>query len=646
VGDYGEIAFGRMAALAVGLALSVAAGPAAAQARDLADLSLEELGNVEVTSVSGRAEPLSGAAASIYVITHDDIRRSGATSLPEALRLAPNLQVARIDAKQYAISARGFNSAIANKLLVLIDGRTVYTPLFSGVFWDMQDVMLEDVERIEVISGPGATLWGANAVNGVINVITRAAGDTQGSLLSAGSGDHESGAAVRHGGRLGADGRFRVYARGRKLQNTELRSGAPVADRWEQAQAGFRADWRHVQGVFTLQGDAYGGKGEQRGTFLGLFPLGRVEISGANLLARWTRRNADGSDLRVQAYYDRTDREDAAQFSPKADIFDLDVQQAVPLGTHKLLWGGGYRRARDEVTDGLFFGLQPARKTLDWVNLFVQDEIALADNLQLTLGIKLENNDYTGTESLPSARLAWKASPAQLWWTGLSRAVRAPSRIDREIMSPPPGSPLTAFIPAGSIIISGQGFVSEVADVLELGWRGQLSRDLTLSATAFHYEWDKLRSGQPAPAFVQNMIEGRVYGMETWAAWQAAETWRVSAGLTTLRKHLRLKPGSTDPDGPVNLGNDPDYQWVLRSSHNLAPRQELDVMLRRVDELPDPAVPAYVAFDLRYGWRARPDLEVSLTLQNLFDPSHPEFGAAAERSEFARGAYLKARWTP
>ena len=626
--------------------LCLGAQAAGAQGRDLADLSLEELANVEVTSVSGRAESLSGAAASIYVITNDDIRRSGATSLPEVLRLAPNLQVARIDAKQYAVSARGFNDSIANKLLVLIDGRTVYTPLFSGVFWDMQDVMLEDVERIEVISGPGATLWGANAVNGVINVITRQAGDTQGTLAAAGGGDHAAGAAVRHGAGIGAGGHLRVYARGDKLDNTKTRSGTVVADGWERAQAGFRADWRQARSTFTLQGDAYSGNSEQRGAFLGLFPLGRVEVSGANLLARWTQRYADGSDLRVQAYYDHTGRVDFAQFSPKADIFDLDLQHAVPLGAHRLLWGGGYRRARDEIADGLIFGLQPSRSTRDWVNLFLQDEIALADNLQLTLGIKLENNDYTGTESLPSVRLGWKASPAQFWWAGLSRVVRAPSRIDREIVAPPAGSPLTAFIPAASIIVSGQGFVSEVADVLELGWRAQPSRGLTLSATAFHYEWDRLRSGQPAPAFVQNMIEGRVYGVEGWANWQAAETWRLSAGLTTLRKHLQLKPGSTDPDAPNNMGNDPDYQWVLRSSHNLAPRHELDVMLRRVDELPDPRVPAYVAFDLRYGWRVRPGVEVSLTLQNLFDPSHAEFGEAADRSEFARGAYLKARWTP
>ncbi len=621
--------------------LSLAAGIAAAQSRsagDLADLSLEELGNIEVTSVSGHAESLSTAAASVFVITADDIRRSGATSLPEALRLAPNLQVARADSGQYAISARGFNSTIANKLLVLIDGRTVYTPLFSGVFWDMQDVMLEDVERIEVISGPGGTIWGTNAVNGVINVITRPAGATQGDLASAGGGDRELRAAMRHGGALGSDGHFRIYGKADRLQNTMRANGSAVADGWDRTQAGFRADWGGAGSAFTLQGDAYSAKSEQRGVVLGT-DVGRVEVSGMNLLARWTRRFASGSDLRVQAYYDHTDREDFAAFRPKVDIFDLEIQHAVPLGRHKLLWGGGYRHAHDEVLDGLVAGFVPPSKDLDWVNVFAQDEIELNRRLSLTLGVKLERNDYTGTESLPSARLAWTVSSSSLLWGAASRAVRAPARLDREIFIFPPSSAIR-------IVNGGPDFVSEVANVYEVGYRAQPARGLTYSLAVFHYDWDRLRSGQPPPAVIQNMIEGKVYGMEAWAAWQAAPSWRLSGGLTTLRKDLHLKPGSTDPTGPSALGNDPEYLWTLRSSHNLAPRQELDILLRRVGELPVPAVPAYIAVDARYAWQARRDVELSLTLQNLFDPAHPEFGAAATRSEIARSAFFKVRWTP
>jgi iron complex outermembrane receptor protein len=498
--------------------------------------------------------------------------------------------------------------------------------------------MLEDVERIEVISGPGATLWGANAVNGVINVITRSSGGTQGDLATAGGGDRELRAAVRHGGALGSDGHFRIYGKVDRLQNTTRANGSAVADGWDRTQAGFRADWGAANGAFTLQGDAYSAQSEQRGLMLGT-DVRRVEVSGMNLLARWTRKLADGSDVRVQAYYDQTDRDDFAAFRAKAEIFDLEIQHAMPLGAHKLLWGGGYRRARDDVQDGLLVGFVPPSKVLQWGNLFVQDEIALSESLSATLGVKFEHNDYTGTESLPSARLAWKLSARDLVWAAASRAVRAPARLDREIFIFPPSSP-------NRLVNGGPNFVSEMANVAELGYRAQPTRGLTYSVTAFYYDWDKLRSTQPPPAVIENMIEGAVYGLEAWAAWQAAPSWRLSGGLTTLHKDLRLKPGSTDPSGPRALGNDPDYQWMLRSSHNLAEGHELDIMLRRVAELPFPNLPDYLALDMRYGWRMRRDLELSLTVQNLGDPGHPESGTTASRSEIARSVFLKLRWSP
>jgi iron complex outermembrane receptor protein len=618
---------------ALSLASLIAAGFVTAQGVDLADLSLEELGTISVTSVSGRSEPLSTAAASIYVISDEDIRRSGATSLPEVLRLAPNLLVARVDTAQYAISARGFNSAIANKLLVLIDGRTVYTPLFSGVFWDMQDVMLEDIERIEVISGPGATLWGTNAVNGVVNIITRRADATQRTVAVVSAGSREIAAAARYGGALGESGWFRVYGKAATLENSERADGTPVRDDWVRAQVGFRADLTRGPDQFTLQGDVYSGQSEHRGV-AGPFDFGRLEVSGANLLARWTRRFANGSDVSVQSYFDHTDRDDFVLFIPKADLFDVQIQHAVPFGSHKLLWGGGYRRGRDDVDDGLLFGFRPQGRELDWANLFMQTEFALGDQLDLTLGIKFEENDYTGTETLPSVRLGWRASPAQFFWTGLSRAVRAPSRLDREVLFPPP---------TGFLILGGPNFVSEVADIAELGYRAQVGNQFSLSATAFHYRWDKLRSGQVPPAFVENMIDGNMYGLETWATWQPVDRWRLSAGLTRLTQDLALKPGSTDPVGPSALGNDPDYQWMMRSSHNIGQRHELDIMLRRVDELPEPHVPAYTAVDANYAWHFE-HLVLSLSVQNVFG-SHPESGGAANRSEYPRGAYLKLQWS-
>jgi iron complex outermembrane receptor protein len=632
----------RIATTLLALCLPALHAAGATQA-NLADLSLEELANTQVTSVSRRPERLSDAAASVFVITAEAIRRSGATTLPEALRLAPNLQVARVNASEYAISARGFNNAngLANKLLVLIDGRTVYTPSFSGVFWDQQDVMLEDVERIEVISGPGATLWGANAVNGVINVISRASADSQGALVSAGGGNGERGAAFRYGGQLGENGHFRAYGKTIKLNNTKTASGTDVLDGWERHQIGFRSDWRLDGGQLTVQGDAYHGVSEPRGRVFGVIEIHPLDVSGANLLASWTQKLAGGSDLRVQTYYDHSERNDTLLYQPKVDIFDFEFQHGLsldwPMKGQKLVWGGGYRRARDDIAPGVFFGFNPQSRSVAWKNLFVQDAIDLSSTVALTLGLKLEDNDFTGTEKLPSLRLSWNLSPDQLLWGAVSRAVRAPARLDRDIRLPP-NPPY--------IIAGGPDFVSEVATVYELGYRTQPLPSLSYSATAFMHDWDHLRSGQPPPnAQVQNMIEGKTYGVEAWATWQVMPSWRVSGGLTTLQKDLRLKAGSTDPVGPSALGDDPDYQWQLRSAFNLPRRQQLDLAVRRVAALPDPGVPAYTALDVRYAWRVSDALELSVVAQDLLDAGHPEFNAEPGRSDIGRNVMLQMRWS-
>jgi len=601
---------------------------------DLADLSLEELANLEITSVSRRAERLSDAPASVFVITGDDIRRSGATSIPEALRLAPNLEVARVDAHQYAISARGFNNTIANKLLVLIDGRTVYTPLFSGVFWDAQDTLLEDVDRIEVISGPGATLWGANAVNGVINVITRRAAETQGTLLVAGAGNLERGAAARQGGKLGTDGAFRVYGKISDRDHTSRANGTSVPDSWDSGQAGFRADWGTAAGAFTLQGDAYRGTIDQA-------TAGDIRISGGNLLARWARQLAGGDRVQVQTYFDNTAREIPGTFEERLNIFDVEFQHALRAGSqHSVIWGGGYRRADDHVSNTAAIAFLPADRNLRWGNLFVQDEIALrGDQLRLTLGTKAQSNPYTRTEFLPSARIAWKPDASRLVWSALSRAVRAPARLDRELFVP--GQP-PFFVLAG-----GPDFRSEISNVLELGYRAQPSRRASYSVTLFHSVHDHLRSLEPGPAgpVIGNEMEGKTTGIEAWGSLQVAERWRLSAGLLVLDQNLRLKPGSGDTMGVAAAGNDPKHQWSLRSSLDLPGRQEFDVMLRHVGPLPSPAVPGYTALDARYAWHFERGLEVALIAQNLFDRSHPEFGAAATRSEIERGLFLKLRWS-
>ena len=619
----------------LGLCLALAAEPAfpaPPQAADLADLSLEQLANIEVTSVSRRAERLSDAPAAIYVITADDIRRAGVNSLPEALRLAPNLQVARTSASGYAISARGFNNAIGNKLLVLIDGRAVYTPLFSGVFWDANGIMLDDVERIEVISGPGAALWGANAVNGVINVITRPARDTQGVLLNVGAGNARAAASARYGGKLGDQGSYRVYARGFERDNTELASGAPVRDGWNKGQAGFRADWNGGDRNATVQGDLYRGDLEQAAP-------GKTRIEGVNLLGRWNQQLAGGSELRLQTYFDHTMRDQPGVFRENLNILDVEFQYAVrQAGAHRLLWGGGYRHASDRVQNSRALAFLPGDKTLQWANVFVQDEIELSPGLELTLGAKAESNTYTGWDFLPGARLAWKPAPGQLVWGALSRAVRAPSRLDRELFIPG----VAPFLLAG-----GPNFHSEISNVIEAGYRAQPSGSWSYSVTAFYHDYDRLRSFEPAPGgvlVIDNKIEGTTHGLEAWTTYQVSNAVRVSGGLLLLKEHLRLKPDSRDPNGVSALGNDPDHQWLLRASVDLSPRHDFDVMVRHVGALPNPTVPSYTAVDARLGWRVSRDFDVSLTLQNLFDPPHPEFGAPATRSEYERAFFVKLQW--
>lgn len=603
------------------------------KAQELAELSLEQLSNIVVTSVSRREQSLASAAASVYVIRADDIRRAGSTSLPEALRLAPNLQVARTDANQYAISARGFNNPLANRLLVMIDGRTVYSPLYSGVFWDVQDLMLEDIDRIEVISGPGATLWGANAVNGVINVITRRANDTQGTLVTAGGGNFERGGTVRHGGRFSDDGYYRVYGKHLAFSPTERVNGTSTIDASERFQAGFRTDWGSAERGYTVQGDAYTNNIDQR---VG----GTRDLRGANLLARWNEQRADGSFLRVQTFYDHAERNQPGAFVKKLDIIDFEFQHGLqPAEGHSLLWGAGYRYANDNLSDINLdsFTFIPEDKELHWYHLFVQDEWELRPELALTLGIKGEHNDYTGLEWLPNARVAWAYTENRLLWAAVSRAVRAPSRLDREFYTP--GRP--PFAVAG-----GPNFESEVSAVYELGYRAQPTRALSFSATAFYHHHENLRgfeSTSSGSTLVNNM-EGSTDGMEAWGTYRVMDNWKLNVGWTELRQHLRAKAGSTLVANAFFLGNDPRRFITLRSTVDLTPRHEFDIVARYVSPLPNPAVAAYTAVDLRLGWQATQHLQLSMLLQNLFDDAHPEWGTAANAVEFPRAVFFKLIW--
>jgi iron complex outermembrane recepter protein len=592
-------------------------------ARDLADLSLEQLSNVVVSSVSGRPEPLSRAPASVYVITGEDIRRSGAVTLPEALRLAPNLQIARIDSGQYAITARGFNSTIANKLLVLIDGRTVYTPLFSGTFWEVQDVMLEDVERIEVISGPGATLWGANAVNGVINVITRPAADTRGGLATLGGGSIDRQGAVRYGGELTNGGHYRLYAKGARREASTLPGGAAVRDRAEHLQTGFRADWDGGRDGFTLQGDLYARETDQ--------VPGARELGGVNLLGRWTRDLGEGERLRVQAYYDRTTRNQPGSLNDQIDTVDVEMHHNLRQhGAHRVLWGLGVRRHADNAENiaAPALAFLPAYKVLLQSNVFLQDEISITPELDLTLGAKLDRNTYTGTEFLPSARLAWRHRPGAMVWSALSRAVRAPARLDREF-----------FIPG---VAGGPDFRSEVSRVFELGYRAQAGPSFSWSATAFYHDHDRQRSLAPVPGgtVIANDLEGHTSGVEGWASWRVSDRVRLHGGLTRLSQSLNARPGTVDLQARASVGSDPNGWWRLGAAFDLGSDWELDLNARHYGALSNRSVPAYTAVDARLGWHLSHRVELSVLVQNLFDQGHVEWLPGAE---LRRAAFLKAR---
>lgn len=645
----------RCAAAGAWLAASLAtallgATQAAAEdsATDLSGLSIEELANIDISSVAKADQPLSEAPAAVYVITRDDILRSGATRLPEMLRLAPNLQVARVTAASYAVSARGFNGTAASKLLVLIDGRTIYTPFFSGVFWDMHDVPPDTIERIEVISGPGATLWGANAVNGVINIITRSSRDTQGGVLDVQGGRRERRASLQYGGAIGDALSYRIYAETADQDHSVTAAGLNARDGWRQIQGGFRIDWAPGRDLVTVQGDVYDGSQH-------LAQTRNQEITGHNLVARWTRQLGDGSSLQVQAYYDYLERKTPEIYGDYLHTYDLDLQHSFRAGgAHEIVWGGGFRRTRDRfpIVPGnisaapftQFF--QPERRTLDLGNLFAQDTVTLSPALKLTLGLKLEDGPYSAVEALPSARLSWQASDTALLWAAVSRAVRAPSRLDREF-----------FQVLGPLVVIGPGdFQPESLVAYELGYRGRPSPRTSLSVSLFYNTYDDLRSFEPGPAggplfTIANQMAGETYGIEAWGAYQVADWWRLSAGANWLHKDLRFKSGSARVGGVEIAGDDPDYQASLRSAMNLPRGVTLDLHLRRVGSLPAPASPAYTELNGRLGLPVGDSLELSISGFNLLKAHHPEFGnmrSAVQLGESGvetgRSVVVDARW--
>ena len=607
------------------LALAARAACAQAAAPDLGDLSIEELGRIPVTSVSGRPESMRDAAASIFVITAEDIHRSAATSLPEALRLAPTLQVARINATQYAISARGFNNAIGNKLLVMVDGRTVYSPLFSGVFWDAQQVPLADVERIEVISGAGGTLWGANAVNGVINVITRSGSSSTGWLASGHAGATGNEATLRYGVPL-AGGGWRVYAMQSDRSHTTLASDKSAGDHQDRQQAGFRADWATGADALTLQGDLYQAGGDGTGP-------ASPELSGADMLARWHHDEANGANWQLQAWFDQTRRDDALEFHDHVRTIDVQFNHAPALGAdHRFIWGVGWRRAVDATRTALVVNFDPNVKTLRWTNVFAQDDWRLSDRLRIIAGAKIETNVYTGTEFLPTLRAVWDLGANGSLWASASRAVRAPARLDRDVQIPahPP-----------FIIDRGPNFQSEVARVLELGLRGQGSTGFGYSLTAFRSDYEHLRAGRAAPTQIDNLAWGDTTGLEAWGNIDLTHDWRLGVGWTELRETLRAA-SDAGRSSVANLGDDPRRQIQLRSTWRPTASVDVDLTLRHVATLPAPVVPAYTVLDARLAWSPRPDMELSLLAQDI-GRRHAEFDPS-NSARFGPRAFVQVEW--
>jgi iron complex outermembrane receptor protein len=633
---------------------------------DFASLSIEELMRIPVTSFSKHEERFSEVPGALYVITQDDIRRSGALSIPEALRMAPGVQVARVDAHTWAVSARGFNDVFANKLLVLQDGRSIYTPLFSGVFWDVQDTIMEDIDRIEVIRGPGGTLWGANAVNGVINIITRKAADTQGVLISAGGGSEELGfGGVRYGDKINDQTHFRIYAKYFNRDASVLPTGEDADDRWQMGRGGFRLDWdASDRNLLTVQGDVYAGWLDQTFTTLApVFPYptntvaDTVDVNGGNLLGRWTHTISDDSSWSLQAYYDRTYR-DAVIFHEGRDTLDVDFQHRFRFGARNhIIWGLGYRYTHDRTADKFDVSMHPRERGSQLFGGFVQDEMAvIPERLTLTLGTKLEHNDFSGFEIQPSGRLMWTPSPEHTIWAAVSRAVRSPARTDHDIQL---NQKPTVPGPFVSSILGNDNFDSETLIAYELGYRVQVHKRLSLDLALFYNQYDDVRglrigglTNNPPPATIalllDNMLKGESYGGEIAGNFQLTDWWRWRASYSYLDLQLHAKAASVDPNTEHFIeGTSPHHQFSIASGIDFPAHLGLDWTVRYVDTLPAVNVPSYVTLDVRLSWRPRPNLELAVAGLNLLDNQHPEFRPTSIRTqatEVQRSVYGKVTW--
>ena len=619
--------------------------------------------NVRVTTVSREESTIGESPAAIFVVTPEMIHRSGATNIPEILRMVPGLEVAHIDSSKWGVSSRGFNTRFANKLLVQVDGRTVYTPVNGGVYWDTVDYVLEDIARIEVIRGPGASVWGANAVNGIINIITKTAQETQGVLWTAGGGTEERAfTSFRFGGVVGDNMYYRVY--GKWLEHDRgFNLEGNAHDDWRTGRFGFRLDWKpRTDDTITFQGDYYHGllgrrdfraSPETPPTFIRTNTEDE-EPSGGDVLFRWTHQLGKDSNWVLQAYYDYSDRRGTAgTFGFSVNTIDVDFQHQFPLGDRqKVIWGAEYRLTEifwkgsaNGFDRGLALGPDRAFVQRNLFSVFLQDEIKIvADRLFLTLGSKFEHNEITGFEFQPTARLLWTPTKRQSVWAAVSRAVRTPTFLDNDLQLAT--LPLAPGQPFFGQLRNNHDLNSEEVIAYELGWRAQATDKLSFDAALFFNRYDKLLVSQPGipavdpatralllPLDATNGEDADTYGIELAATWQIANWWRLYGQYTYLNMNLhadqKLPPASRAGAELVEKQS-PQNQFYIRSSWDLPGHVEFDLIGRYVDNLTGftPRIKSYVTMDVRLAWKPRDNLELAIVGQNLLDNQHPELGTS------------------
>lgn len=620
-----------------------------------ADMSMEELMDVQVYSVAKKHQTLADTAAAAFIITQEDIRHAGATSIPDALRMAPGVQVAQVNAHAWAISIRGFNDRFSNKLLVMIDGRSVYSPLFAGTYWSGQDVMLEDVERIEVIRGPGGTVWGANAVNGVINIRTKHSNDAQGVLVSAQGGNFQSQGSLRYGGKLGEDGRYRVYAKGKHNSAYLTPQENDAQDQWDTAQGGFRVDYNLTPGdeltvlgdIMAMDGQEISGSNNTQGS--------SVARRAGNLTAKLTHQ-LEGGEWYLQSYYNYDQR--IGGMKQEIDTLDMEFQYRQQIGnSNEVTWGLDYRMVTDELSEFNNTSFSPDRRMTHLYTGFIQDQWHISESLRLTVGSKFEHNDYSGFEFQPSARLLWKLSKRHSTWAAVSRAVRTPSRshhnMQIDLFTISKGS--TTY---STSIKGNDNFNSEDLLAFEWGYRGQLTDNISVDIATFYNIYENLISkydrivtqSELFQTFytIDNGLEGESYGVELYADWKVTDNWKLQASYSWLDIDVRENERSRQLDSTQISkveGKDPQNQYSVRSKLSLPYELEFDTSVYYVDSLKHNDIPSYTRLDLRLGWKPISSMELSVAGQNLLDDKQPEFATSGIRnSEVPRSVYGKMVW--